>query len=464
MTPIYNIVKPINYLIIKPFVLLSIFFSLILTKNNYPQPIASEVVHPAWSYNKTIYEVNIRQYTKSGTFKAFEKRLPELKKMGVGILWIMPINPIGIKNRKGELGSYYSVKDYFTVNPEFGSADDFKELVKKIHSAGMYVILDWVADHTSWDNNLTKEHPDFYKKDSAGNFIAPVKDWTDVIALDYDNKNLWAYMIKALKFWVEKYDVDGFRCDVADMVPTPFWVEARKQLNKIKPVFMLAESEKPELQVKAFDMTYSWDFYKLMNNIAKGKDSATGLISYFKRESDIFPVNDYRMRFTSNHDENSWNGTEFERLGAAAPTFAALTFVIPGMPLIYSGQEAGQKKRLDFFARDPIEWKESPFRSLYTKLVHLKTENEALWNGTKGGKMILVSANNDKSIFSFIREKGTDKIFTVFNLTDKQVNANLSSDILKGNYTNYFIGKNIVLTNKATFKLKPWEYLIFVLK
>jgi len=430
----------------------------------YPQPLPSKVIHPKWSYNATIYEVNIRQYTMSGTFKDFEKRLPELKAIGVGILWIMPINPIGEKDRKGELGSYYSVKDYLAVNPEFGTMEDFKHLVDKIHSLGMHVIIDWVANHTSWDNIWTKKHPDFYKKDSTGNFIAPVGDWTDVIALNYDNKELRAYMINALKFWVEKCGVDGFRCDVADMVPTSFWDEARRELDKIKPVFMLAEAERPEIQTKAFDMTYSWNIYKLMNNIAQNKSNASDINSYFKQENESYPLNDFRMRFTTNHDENSWNGTEFERLGNAASTFAAFTFFIPGMPLIYTGQEAGLNKRLNFFAKDTIEWKESPFRNLYTKLVHLKTGNKALWNGKEGGKMILVSSADDKSVYSFVRVKDNNKIFAVFNLSDHPVEQNLTSEIIKGNYINYFNGEKTSFTNNAAFKLKPWEYLIFIKK
>lgn len=462
MSLIFLKFRPVKLLVSKTVVFISIISALSSANILYSQPLQSEVVHPSWSNNKTIYEVNIRQYTKSGTFKDFEKHLPELKKMGVGILWLMPINPIGEKNRKGTLGSYYSVKDYLAVNPEFGTMEDFKNLVKKIHSLGMHVIIDWVANHTSWDNNLTIEHPDFYKKDSTGNFISPVKDWTDAIALNYNNNELWGYMINALKFWVEKYGVDGFRCDVADMVPTPFWNKAREELNKIKPVFMLAEAEKPELQVKAFDMTYSWDVYKLMNNIAQGKESPSAFNNYFKTESERFSANDFRMRFTTNHDENSWNGTEFERLGDAASTFAAFTFVIPGMPLIYSGQESGLNKRLNFFDRDPIEWKESPFRALYTKLIKLKLKNKSLWNGKEGGNITLVSAPGDKSVYSFIREKGSSKIFVVFNLSNAPAEGELSTGRIKGVYTNYFTGEKISFTGKDSFKLKPWEYLIFV--
>ena len=439
-----------------------LIFTCGISSNIFSQPISGELVHPSWSYNKTIYEVNLRQYSESGTFKGFEKHLPELKKMGVGILWFMPINPIGEKNRKGKLGSYYSVQNYLAVDPAYGTMDEFKELVKKIHSMGMYVILDWVADHTSWDNVWTKEHPDFYKKDAKGNFVPPVKDWTDVIALDYSNKKLWKYMTNAMEFWVKDCGIDGFRCDVADMVPTAFWDQARVQLDKIKPVFMLAEAEKPELQVNAFDMTYSWKLFSLMNDIAKGKKNAGDMINYFKWENKNYPVNDFRMRFTSNHDENSWNGTVSEMFGDAAPTFAAFTFAINGMPLIYSGQEAGLNKRLKFFERDPIDWKPSKYKEQYTKLVHLKLNNKALWCGAEGGKMTMVSSSNEKSVFSFIREKDNDKVFVVFNLSAKPVEAKLSSSLMKGDYINLFSGKKVSFTDSESFDLKPWDYMFYV--
>ncbi len=426
------------------------------------QPVKSTVQHPAWSYNQTIYEVNIRQFTKEGTFKAFEKHLPEIKKLGIGILWIMPINPIGVKNRKGELGSYYSVEDYYGVNPDYGTLNDFKELVAKAHSMGMYVILDWVADHTSWDNVLTKTHPDFYKKDSLGNFTPPVKDWTDVIALDYNNKGLWKYMAGAMEYWVKKCNIDGFRCDVAEMVPEPFWAYARAQLDKIKPVFMLAEAETPLLQEKAFDMTYSWKLYSLMNDIAKGKKNAADLTRYFKWEENTYAPNDFRMRFTSNHDENSWNGTVFERLGKAAPEMAAFTVAIPGMPLIYDGQEAGMTKRLKFFQRDPIEWKKSPFRELYTKLFNLKMKNNALLNGDEGGKMDMISSPDNKKIFSFVREKDNDKIFVVFNFTSEEQNFKAESNKIDGEYYNLLTGEKVKLKSSAEFNLKPWGYKFFV--
>ncbi|MHB8578679.1 MAG: alpha-amylase family glycosyl hydrolase [Ignavibacteriaceae bacterium] len=444
--------------------LLIFFIAFILSDTfliTYAQ-LKSYVKHPAWSYNQTIYEVNLRQYSESGSFADFAKHLPELKKMGAGILWFMPINPIGVMNRKGKLGSYYSVQNYEAVNPEFGTLKEFKSLVTKIHKMGMYVILDWVADHTSWDNVWTKEHPGFYKKDSAGNFIPPVKDWTDVIALDYSNKKLWTAMINAMEFWVKDCNIDGFRCDVADMVPTPFWDEARAQLEKIKPIFMLAEAEKPQLQVKAFDMTYSWTLYDLMHEIYIGKKNASDVIKFFDNEQKKFPENSFRMRFTSNHDENSWNGTEFEKFGDAAKTFAAFTMVIPGMPLCYNGQEIGMHKRLKFFEKDPINWKPSPYREFYTKLFNLRLEDKALLAGDEGGKVQLVSSPDDKSVYSFVRKKDGDRVFAVFNLSGKAVNRNINSKLIEGSFTNLFTGEKVSFDNSQKFELKPWEFKIYL--
>jgi cyclomaltodextrinase / maltogenic alpha-amylase / neopullulanase len=436
-----------------------IFF---ITQNLFPQTVNSFVKHPEWSYNKTIYEVNIRQFSEEGTFKGFEPSIPKLKKLGVGIIWFMPINPIGVKNRKGTLGSYYSVQNYTAVNPNFGTLDEFKELVHEIHKMGMYVILDWVANHTSWDNVWTKEHPDFYTKDSLGNFVPPVKDWSDVIDLNYDNKELWTYMINAMKFWIRNTDVDGFRCDVAGMVPVEFWDAARASLDSIKNVFMLAEAEDPKLQANAFDMTYSWELLHLMNNVAKGKKNANDIREYFKKENSIYPENDFKMRFTTNHDENSWNGTVFERLDGAAEMFGVFTVGIKGMPLLYNGQEAGLNKRLKFFEKDTIDWKKSKFRKLYTTLFNEKMKNKALWNGDEGGEMINIPSDSDSSVFAFVREKDGDKIFAVFNLSNKELKVKLNSDEMAGNYVNLFTSKKVKLSSIAGSDLKPWGYRFFV--
>ena len=444
------------------FIFLTVSAAFIFNGLSSDQNKNSVVQHPEWSYNKVIYEVNIRQFTPEGTFKAFQKHLPELKDLGAGILWLMPINPIGEKNRKGTLGSYYSVKDYMTVNPDFGTLEEFKLLVKKIHELGMYVIIDWVANHTSWDNNLTVNHPDWFTKDSLGNFVPPVPDWSDVIDLNYDNKDLKKYMLDALKFWVNECDIDGYRCDVAGMVPTDFWNNARAELEKIKPVFMLAEWESPGLHEKAFDMTYSWELYNIFNSIAKGEKNSGDIITSLKKEEEVYPDNAFRMRFTSNHDENSWKGTVFERLGSSAETFAVLTCVIPGMPLIYNGQEAGLNKRLKFFEKDPIEWKYHKFRNLYQKLFHLKEKSPALFNGEKGGGIIFIPSDPKNKVLSFIREKAGNKIIGIFNLSPRAVTFQLKHDALPGNYINLFTNKIVKLRKEQDISLKQWEYKLFI--
>jgi len=449
-----------------PLVLILIFVLMVSAAKFYPTIQQSEVSSkppiktvPEWSKNLTIYEVNLRQYSTSGSFKDFEKHLPRLKELGVGILWFMPIQPIGEVNRKGSLGSYYSIKDYFSVNPEHGTIEEFKQLVKKIHEHGMYVILDWVANHTSWDNVLITQHPDFYSKDSTGKIISPVPDWTDVADLNYDNQGLRRYMINAMKFWIKETDIDGFRCDVAGMVPTDFWEEARLALDSVKKVFMLAEWEDPKLHEKAFDMTYTWEFHHLIANIAKGNKNAWSLVELFKKEKINYPYDAYRMYFTSNHDENSWNGTAYEKFGQGVKAFAVLTFVVPGMPLIYSGQEAGLNKRLKFFDKDTIEWKNDEFFSIYKKLTALKKQNKALWNGAYGGEMKILKSMVDTNVIAITRTNNSYQILAIFNFSDKSIKATIN-ELPVGTFKNVFTHEIVKTTKNTTFNLKPWEYLV----
>jgi glycosidase len=424
------------------------------------QPI-SAVKHPEWSRNLSIYEVNLRQFTPEGTFKAFEKHLPRLKELGIDILWLMPIHPIGEKNRKGTLGSYYSVKDYLAVNPDYGTMEDFKSLVKQIHELGMYVILDWVANHTAWDNPLATEYPEWFTKDSTGNFVPPIPDWSDVIDLNYDNRELRRYMIHAMKFWVEQADVDGFRCDVAGMVPMEFWNEARSELEKVKPVFMLAEAEGSEFHEHAFDMTYSWDFYYLLHDIVKGKKTSRDIASYIEKEASEYPRDAYRMRFLTNHDENSWKGTVSETFGDAEEVCAVLAATIPGMPLIYSGQEAGLNKRLSFFERDPIDWKEDARPAFYASLLNLKKTSQALWNGAGDGTMIRVPTS-DRKVFAFMREEEGNKVLVIANLSDRERNLVLEDRKYLGNYTDAFTGDKVLLSEEVRMVLKAWGYRVLV--
>lgn len=426
-----------------------------------PKTKGGKVVHTDWSRNATIYEVNIRQYTPEGTFKAFQQHLPRLKKMGVDILWLMPINPIGEKNRKGKLGSYYAVKDYLAVNPEYGNTADLKELVAKAHELGMYVIVDWVANHTSWDNALVTEHPDWYKKDSTGKIIPPVADWTDVAALDYTNKDLRKYMTDALCYWVKETNIDGYRCDVAGMIPVNFWNEAVPEVKAIKPVFMLAEWETPEMHDTAFDATYSWDLYKLANDIATGKKTADKIDSNYAAETKKYSPDAYRMRFTSNHDENSWNGTEYERLGPAAQTFAVFCFTFPGFPLIYTGQESEMKRRLRFFDKDTVPWGNYPLESFYATLCNLKKTNKALQNGDAGGPLVKIKNDSEKEVYSFTREKDGQKVLVILNLSAKPCKVKFPDGLPADTWVPLFRAEKLNPGKDLTMNLKPWEYKVY---
>jgi len=446
-----NYVKRFSICLKSAFLFTLLFSNYIFSQNTKFTP-------PDWSKNSVIYEVNVRQYTNEGTFKAFEKHLPELKKMGVDILWLMPIHPIGELNRKGTLGSYYAVKDFKAVNPEFGTHEDFKNLVSKIHELKMSVIIDWVANHTSWDNVWTKTHPEFFSKNNEGNYFPPVEDWADVIDLNFDNPDLRKEMIGSMKYWVDEFGIDGFRCDVAAMVPIEFWIEARIELERSKKLFMLAEASEPYLH-KAFDMTYNWQLKDLMNDVAQGKKKGFDIIKYYAAEKKEYNANDYRMVFTSNHDENTWHGTEYERLGDGAETFAVLCGTVPGMPLIYTGQETGMNKRLRFFDKDTVGWKNDRMRGIYTTLNHLKENNKALWNGKSGGEAEFLETGND-NILAFVREKEENVVFTVLNLSANKESVKIRN--VKGNLKNLFDSNDSVeLPGELSLDMEPWNYKVY---
>jgi glycosidase len=420
------------------------------------------VIHPDWSKNANIYEVNIRQYTPEGTFKAFEGHLPRLREMGVNILWLMPIHPIGEKNRKGTLGSYYAVRDYKAVNPEMGTMDDFKSFVRTAHDMGFKVLLDWVANHTAWDNQWIYDHPEWYTKDSTGQMIAPY-DWTDVADLNYDEPGLRDAMMDALKFWVAEADIDGYRCDVAGEVPTDFWDRARRELDAINPVFMLAEAEAVDLHENAFDMTYAWELHHIYNEIARGKMNALDVDTYFMKMDTTYPLNAYRMNFITNHDENSWNGTIQERMGDGAAVFAVLSFTLPGMPLLYSGQETGLDKRLEFFEKDTIHWNyTSAWMPFYTRLIALKHNNQALWNGEFGSPYERIKTTADEQVLAFQRQKENNTVVVLANLSGKKVDFTLSSEKPIGTFKNVFTTEKTTFRGMDSLSLDPWSYLLLV--
>lgn len=334
-----------------------------------------------WSENLTIYEVNLRQYTPQGTIKAFREHLPRLKTMGVGILWFMPIHPIGEVNRKGKLGSYYSVQDYYEINPEFGTMDEFRSLVNEIHDLGMYIILDWVANHTSWDNPIALKNPEWYTKNDKGNFQPPPgTDWDDVIDLNYNNNELRAYMTNAMEYWIREINIDGFRCDVAGMVPIDFWESVIPRLKKIKPVFMLAEWEDPALLNNIFHADYNWGLYHIMKDMAAGEKNLSHIKTYYQNPPKPYSQNSLRMNFLDNHDENSWGRIMGKHFGQLRYPLMTMLFTLPGIPMIYSGQEAIIDKQLKFFEKDTILWGELPDTNFYKKLISLRKNHGVFWN------------------------------------------------------------------------------------
>jgi len=432
--------------------------------NSLHQPLSPvRLTHPEWSKNAVIYQINTRQFTQEGIFKAAESHLPRLKDLGVDILWLMPIHPIGEKNRKGTLGSPYAVKNYYDVNPEFGTMDDLKHFVQVAHDMDMHVILDWVPNHTAWDHILVTEHPEWYARDWKGDFHpTPWWDWSDIIDLDYSQPAVREYMSEAMKFWVREADVDGFRCDVAGFVPTDFWNTVRKELDAIKPVFMLAEWEARDLHEEAFDMSYAWTWYDTMVKIAKGQAKIPQLLVYYSWNEKAYPRDIMRMLFVTNHDKNAWDGTMNEQFGDALEAVIALSVISEGMPLIYNGQEAGEEKRLAFFDKDPIQWKEHPIGALYKKLIALKKQNTALWNAAWGARMIHVPNSAPDLVFSFVRQNENNKVFGVFNFSPIPQTTSFHEDLYQDDYVDFMNNQPIKLSAGSKISLQPWRCHIFV--
>ncbi|MFT6027222.1 MAG: glycosidase [Bacteroidia bacterium] len=426
-----------------------------------PKPPVEETATEAhWSANSMIYEVNLRQMTEEGTFKAFQdQHLDRLADMGIEILWFMPIYPIGEENRKGTLGSYYAVKNYQAVSAEHGSMEDFKALVDAAHAKRMKVILDWVANHTAWDNPWVTEHPEWYTTDSAGKMVPPVADWADVVDLNYDNADMREEMIQSLEFWLREADIDGYRCDVAEMVPHDFWMAAKARIDAVKPNFFLAEGEPAELH-EAFDMTYAWSFHHLMNEVSRGEKGASEIKAYWDEQASKYKAKDYRMQFITNHDENSWNGTAIERMGDYRKAFAVMSFTVPGMPLIYSGQEADMNKRLQFFEKDVIDWSNDSLADFYKNLVSIKTTNSVLVNGENAAPIKFIDAGNERVVI-YSRASELEELIVMLNFSDADVSVDLEGDEYKGVYSSLIDGGTIDAHGILGWNLPARGYQIF---
>ena len=420
------------------------------------------VQHPEWTRDAAIYQINLRQFTPEGTFAAAEKQLPRIKALGADIVWLMPIHPIGTRNRKGILGSPYAVRDYFGVNPEFGTLADLKHFVATAHGLGLHVILDWVANHTAWDNPLVQEHPEWYQRDWKGDFRpTPWFDWTDIINLDYRQSGLREYMTRALKYWVSEADVDGYRCDVAGFVPLDFWNNVRRELDAIKPVFLLAEAQSRDLHAEAFDATYAWGWYEAMHAVAAGKADVGALAGYYSENEGLFPPGCMRLTFVSNHDKNAWDGTGPEQFGAGLDAAIVLSVVGDGIPMIYNGQEAGETKRLKFFEKDPIAWREHPVGELYRRLFALKKAHSSLWNAPWGALMVRVPNSAPSAVLSFVRRNDREALFAVFNFSSAAQTVKFEESLFPGKYTEVFTDTTVELGASSELALPPWSYRVF---
>lgn len=416
--------------------------------------------HPSWIMQGNIYEVNIRQYSPEGTFKAFEKHLDRLKNMGVQTLWFMPINPIGVVDRKGMMGSYYAVTDFKAVNPEFGTMDDWKALVKKAHEMGFKVIIDWVPNHTAPDHVWMKTHPDFYVKDSTDKAAIPF-NWDDTRQLDYKNNAMRDSMIAAMKFWLNETNIDGFRCDVAWNVPGDFWKTCIAKLEKIKPgIFMLAEADKPYIPVSGFDAIYPWEMFHMMVKIAKGQRPAFALDSIKASYDTLYPADVIEMYFTSNHDENSWNKADYGTMpGVIHAPFAVFTQTMDNsVPLVYSGQEEPVLDSIRFFYKDPITFKKFGREKFYKTLLELRKNNEALAADASFKKVVV---GDEKALYAYTREKNGKKVFVILNLSAKEQTIKVTDPSLHGKPYNVFMYTNEPLTD-AEWKIEPWGYVVYV--
>jgi alpha-amylase len=416
--------------------------------------------HPGWILQGNIYEVNVRQYTPEGTFKAFETHLQRLSDMGVQTLWFMPIHPISVKDRKGVLGSYYAVANYTGVNPDYGTMDDWKHLVSRAHEMGFKIIIDWVPNHTGGDHPWLTSHPDFYVKDSAtGQPVSPF-DWTDVRKLDYKNQAMADSMIAAMKFWITESNIDGFRCDVAGEVPKEFWNRCIGELKKIKNVFMLAESNDAWLHETGFDASYTWDAFNMMKMIAAGKRPATGIDSVLKKVDSIYTPNALRMYFTSNHDENSWNLADWKTMpGASHAPFAVLTQTLArSVPLIYSGQEEPFLDSLRFFYKDTISFGKYERANFYKTLLQLRKNNAALAANAAFKKL---ATSNDAAIYAFEREKNGKRVLIVTNLSPQRHEFKWLGRPSSAQGKNVFSGANEPIGE--TFAIEAWGYVVYEL-
>lgn len=430
----------------------------------YRSPYSDERARPSedWVRKAVLYEVYLRSFSPEGTFEGLRTRIPELKDLGVTVIWLMPIHPIGIEERKGTLGSPYSVRDYYGINTEFGTEEDFQRLVKTIHDNGMRVILDLVANHTSWDNSYLQDHPEWYTTDDWGLILSPNTDWFDVADLNFAQAGVRTEMLRVMRYWVERYDIDGYRCDVAELVPLDFWEQARAELDRIKPVLLLSEGSLPEHHVGAFDITYAWNTYDILAGLLEGTLPPSAMSTAIEREELAFPGGSLRLRFNANHDKNAWDAPAVTKFtGAGMKLTSVLMFTIPGVPLVYNGQEVGNERRLDLFEKVSIDWTdENEYWPFYRNLCRLRREHPAFATGS----FEQVSVPDSLGVFSFARIGRDETALVALNFGRDTVALELPVPIAATPPAyEYFSGERLeVAAGLLPTRLEPRGFRVFL--
>lgn len=440
-------------------------------QNDAASAISNRPKAPEWARYGILYECNVRQFSPEGNFEGVRKALPRLQELGTDILWLMPIHPIGKLRRKGGLGSPYSVQDYYGINPDYGNLEDLKALIGAAHGLGLRVILDWVPNHTAWDAVWMKTHPEYYTRingafTTALNEHGQPTDWDDTADLDYNQPALRKAMIEAMQYWVRTCDIDGFRVDMAGLVPNDFWAEVRPALDSIKPLFMLSEwQDEPGHFNTCFNTNYGWKWKDVTKDIAQGKQNAQSLDTLHSFLNNFYPEGYAQVYFTQNHDENTWTGTESELYGPAADAFNVLMFTWQGMPMLYNGQEDGMNQRLAFFEKDPIKWKDYGKTRFFQNLCSLRHHNKALQTGKNGGPLVKIPTNADESIYAFTRAYEGDRVVVILNLSKDHKNVTLHpADEMVGAYINVFDPSTVQVTRNMNLNLEPWAYLVLTNK
>lgn len=406
-------------------VVVSVLMSNYLIFTNAQQPSSRDFsketarVSPDWVKDAVIYEIFPRNYSQKGDFNSITSDLDRLKNLGVTVLWLMPVHPVGKLKSKGTIGSPYAVKDYYAINPDYGTKADLQKLISEAHKRGLKVIIDIVANHTAWDSVMMKNKA-FYTQNGKGEIIPPVPDWADVADLNYDNAELRKYMIEMLKSWIRDYDLDGFRCDVAGFVPTDFWEEARREVDKIKPdTIWLAEWESPDLLVKAFNLDYSWANHATLADVLFGNKPAYEIRKTWEADRAKNPKNALRMRFSDNHDERRAIA-RFGEKGAMAAQ--ALAFTLDGVPMFYNGMEVGDTAESGapaLFEKLPIFWqiqeRRPQFPQFYKGMIDLRKNSFAL----RRGELVWLKNSDEDRVLTFRRTSGREEILVAINMSNE---------------------------------------------